>query len=178
MKYFIGIIPPEQIYNEVLRIQQQHGDNRLEPHITLRPPVTPVDAARWIQVVEQVCASLEPFEVRLPGTGTFGKRVLFVTVASDQLIKLHDALIPDLRSFEPAVENGGREGFHPHMTLGRAWCGFSPDDFKSMQALAERYLADDVMFRATAVRIYYKPDPHGRYQTYKDVPFGLSSGKG
>jgi 2'-5' RNA ligase len=177
MKYFIGIVPPQEIYKEVLDIQQQHGDNRLEPHITLRPPVTPVAVAKWIQVVEQVCASLKPFEVTLPGTGTFGKRVLFISVASNALNKLYDALVPALETYEPAGEKEAR-GFHPHMTLGRAWCGFSPEDFKSMQVLAEKFLADNILFSATGVRIYYKPDPHGRYQTYKDVPFGLSSADG
>lgn len=37
MKYFIGIVPPEAVYHKLLDIQRQHGDNRLEPHITLRP---------------------------------------------------------------------------------------------------------------------------------------------
>lgn len=71
MKYFLGIVPPEDIYQKLLAIQTQYGDNRLEPHITLRPPVTPGDDEEWLPL-----------------------------------------------------------------------------------------------------RIYYKPDPHGRYQTYKDVLFG------
>lgn len=174
MKYFVGIVPPEEIYNEVLQIQQQYGDNRLEPHITLRAPVSPVDEAKWIQVVEQICASTTPFEIRLPGTGIFGTGVLFISVASEGLISLYKALIPALERFEPSLDNRSGGQFHPHMTLGRAWCGFSPDDFKGVQALAERYLAGHVLFRVSAIRIYYKPDPHGRYQTYKDLPFGLS----
>lgn len=40
MKFFIGIVPSEDIYNAVADIQKRFGDNRLEPHITLRPPVT------------------------------------------------------------------------------------------------------------------------------------------
>ena len=173
MKYFIGIVPPKAIYQKLLDIQTQHGDNRLEPHITLCPPVSPLFEEDWLKVVEQQAATIRPFAVSLPGTGTFGKRVLFVQVESAGLLKLHAELIPKLKALEPLQqEKESLAHFHPHLTLGRAWCGFTADDFSSMSSMAESYLfEDDIRFEAEALRIYYKPDPHGRYQTYKDVPF-------
>lgn len=172
MKYFIGIVPPEAVYHKLLDIQRQHGDNRLEPHITLRPPVIPSSEQDWLKVVEQQAAAVKPFDVWLPGTGSFGKRVMFVRVESAGLLKLHEELIPALMAFEPVMHKKEiSDGFHPHLTLGRAWCGFTADDFASMKRMAEAYLFEqDVRFKAAAIRIYYKPDPHGRYQTYKDVP--------
>lgn len=172
MKYFIGIVPPEEVYQKLLDIQTQHGDNRLEPHITLRPPVVPSPEQGWLQVVEQQAAAAKPFEVLLPGTGTFGKRVMFVRVESAGLLKLHAELIPALKDFEPVTaKKESIDDFHPHLTLGRAWCGFTADDFESMKKMAEGYLLEnDVRFVVSALRIYYKPDPQGRYQTYKDVP--------
>jgi len=110
--------------------------------------------------------------VLLPGTGTFGKRVMFVRVESAGLLKLHAELIPALKDFEPVTaKKESIDDFHPHLTLGRAWCGFTADDFESMKKMAEGYLLEnDVRFVVSALRIYYKPDPQGRYQTYKDVP--------
>lgn len=69
MKLFIGIVPSEDIYTTVAGIQNRFGDNRLEPHITVRPPVTVIDEANWIKAIEHVCFRLSPFEVELPSTG-------------------------------------------------------------------------------------------------------------
>ncbi len=53
MQYFVGIVPPGEISDKIIQIQRQHGDNRLEPHITLRPPVKPIDVPAWLRVIEQ-----------------------------------------------------------------------------------------------------------------------------
>ncbi|WP_345953499.1 2'-5' RNA ligase family protein [Mucilaginibacter sp. PAMB04168] len=173
MKYFAGIVPPLHIYRKLLEIQQQFGGNRLEPHITLRPPVSPLDAEAWVNIVTETASNFQPFDIKLPCTGYFGKRVLFVSVNSTRLGLLHDLLIPALKPFETPEVNKGPEGFHPHLTLGRAWCGFTPENFIQMQQLADAYLsASPVSFEATHVRIYHKPDHHGRYQPYKDVSLG------
>ena len=173
MKFFAGIVPPPDIYNKLLHIQQQHGDNRLEPHITLRPPVSPLNDEAWLNTITEVAATIEPFNVMLPGTGNFGKRVLFISVDSPPLINLYDRLIPALRQFEEKDVNKEHEKFHPHLTLGRAWCGFTPEDFKNMKQMSEEYLtAGNVSFGASHIRIYHKPDHHGRYQPYQDVLLG------
>lgn len=173
MKYFIGIVPPEEIYDKLIHIQQQYGDNRLEPHITLRPPVTPLDEKSWLALVVRIAGSTLPFEVRLPGTGTFGKRVMFVSVVSRDLEVLHQTLIPALKIYESNEGERDYDGFHPHMTLGRAWCGFTPEDFINMKQHVDSYLVGKgITFMVSQLRIYYKPDPHGRYQAYKDVPLG------
>ena len=174
MKYFIGIVPPEAIYNKLLNIQQQHGDNRLEPHITLRPPVTPINDQQWLDIVMSNANMAVPFEVKLPGTGTFGSRVMFVRVESPGLESLHEMLIPKLKTQEPGDGKKDHERFHPHLTLGRAWRGFTPEDFRSMKQLADEYLVEkEIAFMVSQLRTYYKPDPHKGYQAYKDVPLGV-----
>lgn len=174
MKYFIGIVPPEAIYKKLLNIQQQHGDNRLEPHITLRPPVSPLDDQQWLDTIVSIASMTTPFEVKLPGTGAFGSQVMFVSVESPGLQSLHEILIPKLKTYEPEDGKKDHERFHPHMTLGRAWCGFTPEDFRSMKQLADELLVNKgVTFTVSQLRIYYKPDPHKGYQAYKDVPLGV-----
>lgn len=173
MKFFVGIIPPPDIYKHLQQIQTQFGDNRLEPHITIRPPVTPIEFEPWVQAVETICETVKSFDVQLTGTGFFGDRVLFVSVESSDLNELYHQLMPALKPFEPEEISESHFGFHPHLTLGRKWCGFTTDDFTAMKQLADDYLQNgDISFKVTQVRIYYKPDNHGRFETYKDINLG------
>jgi 2'-5' RNA ligase len=171
MKYFIGIVPPDPIYNTLLQIQEAHGNNRLEPHITLRPPVSPVNADRWLKAISDIAATIKPFQVILPGTGNFGKRVLFVSVNSDALSSLYDLLIPALKPFEPEDAQERHDGYHAHLTLARSWCGFTVEDFRKMRELAEEYLAgSNISFSVESIRVYHKPDAHAGYKTFLDIP--------
>jgi 2'-5' RNA ligase len=173
MKFFVGLVPPEDIYEHLESIQKRYGDNRLEPHITLRAPVTVLNEKEWVGTIVSKAAEFEPFHVSLPGTGNFGKRVLYVEVNAEALEKFYTELIPKLKPFEAAGPDKENETFHPHLTLGRAWCGFTAEDFKNMRTLADQYLsAANISFLAKTIRIYHKPDPHSRYQTYRDIPIG------
>ena len=172
MKHFIGIVPPPDIYQTVVDIQKPFGDNRLEPHITLRPPVIVTDQAGWIKAIEDVCYTFERIHISLPAAGNFGNRVLFIDVKSKGLNALHTALLKAVKPYEK-IENQQEDDrpFNPHLTLGRSWCGFTRDDFAAMKILANDYLAKTpVSFNVETLRIYHKPKGHGPYETLKDVP--------
>lgn len=172
MKYFIGVVPEEKIYNTVLNIQKKFGDNRLEPHITVRPPVTVADQTQWIKAIEMICADFSPFQIQLPATGNFGKRVLFIDVLSKDLSNLHNQLLKAVEPFEqPEASQKEDKLYHPHLTLGRSWCGFTKEDFAQMKMLADDFLfRDQVSFIAEFIRIYHKPSGNNRYQILKDLP--------
>jgi 2'-5' RNA ligase len=173
MKYFIGIVPPDHISRELIQIQKQFGDNRLEPHITLRPPVSPVQEEAWLDVIAKAASRINPFHIKLSGVGQFGDRVLYVQVHAPGLQNLYDLLIPGLKEFEETAGAQKQETYHPHLTLGRTWCGFSSEDFTGMSKLATEYLAaGKVSFVAQDVRVYYKPSHQVRYQRFRDVPLG------
>jgi 2'-5' RNA ligase len=174
MKYFIGIIPPENIYTTIKNIQQQFGDNRLEPHITIRPPVTPTNSERWLEQAEIVAALFKPFNIHLSGTGNFARRVLFIGVISEQLLLLEQHLANTLRPFEPSTGKG--KAYHPHLTLGRAWCGFTKQDFIGMEQLSNDYLNNNsANFMVNAIRIYHKPFPDKGFQVLKDISLQYST---
>lgn len=171
MKYFIGIVPPAEISEVVVNIQQRFGDNRLEPHITLRPPVTVINEPEWLNMIEETCRSFSPIPVALTGTGHFGKGVLFIDVKSPDLAKLHYSILEVLMPFEPPETRQQKKSFNPHLTLGRLWCGFTQQHFVEMKKLADKYLsAQPISFIATFVRIYYKPHGQSRYQTLRNIP--------
>jgi 2'-5' RNA ligase len=173
MKFFIGLVPPGNIYEHFETIQKRYGDNRMEPHITIRGPVTVLEQNEWVKKITAVAAAFEPFPVSLPGTGNFGKRVLYVQVQSESLERFYHALIPQLKPFEASEPNKVNGDYHPHLTLGRTWCGFTAEDFTNMKQLADEYLRrEKVSFVAKTIRIYHKPDHHGRYQVFEDIPLG------
>lgn len=171
MKYFIGVVPDDEIYNTVFDIQKKFGDNRLEPHITIRPPVTVADQTQWTEAIERVCANFSPFQIQLPATGNFGKRVLFIDVLSQELSELHNQLLKVIKPFEqPDLNEEENQSYHPHLTLGRSWCGFTKEDFAQMKILADSFLSNrPVSFIARSIRIYHKPSGNKRYETLKDV---------
>ena len=171
MKYFIGVVPEDDIYNTVLNIQKKFGDNRLEPHITIRPPVTVSEQTQWIEAIETVCADFAPIQIQIPATGNFGKRVLFIDVLSKELSDLHYKLLKAIRPFEqPEVNEKENQLYHPHLTLGRSWYGFTKEDFAQMKILADNFLSvRPVSFIARSIRIYHKPSGNKRYETLKDI---------
>lgn len=169
MNFFIGIVPPKYLYDTILNIQQQFGDNRLEPHITLRPPIALTDETAWVEQVQAVARSFPPFTIHLPKTGNFGKRVLFIDVVSKELYQLYDQLLPSIKPFEKPAREEDRN-YHPHLTLGRKWCGFTPEHFKQMKILTDEFLSEQpISFTMQYIRIYHKSGSK-RYQTLRDIP--------
>jgi 2'-5' RNA ligase len=171
MKFFVGIVPPSNISEQISSIQDQFGNNRLEPHITLRPPVTLVNETKWLETVEDLCRNLSSFPIQLTGTGNFGKRVLFLEIQSTELIELEAKLTKAIKQFEEEQNKpSDQKHYHPHLTLGRSWCGFSAEDFKQMRILADQYLSKEpCYFTVGFLRIYYKPKNNEGYKIFKDV---------
>lgn len=179
MKYFVGIVPPEEIFKKVLNIQQKFGDNRLEPHITLRPPVTVTNTPGWMEAIKEVCSIFTPIRIHLHGTGNFGNRVLFISVLAETLGNLHYAITEAIKPYEQKEEKKQENQiYHPHLTLGRQWCGFTKDDFEKMKELADEFLiGKHVFFTADTIRIYHKPFQHSRYQPLEDISLSQKTNK-
>jgi 2'-5' RNA ligase len=170
MKYFIGIVPPIHIYDTILNIQQRFDDNRVEPHITLCPPVTPLNEAGWLTAVESVATQFKPFTIELPATGFFGNRVLFIEVKSQEVYPLQKQLALSIKELEPQSP-GGNNKYHPHLTLGRLWCGFTRRDFNEMQKSADEFLLTQTQsFTVDIIRVYHKPPHNKRWECFRDLP--------
>lgn len=79
MKYFIGVVPDNEIYDTVSDVQKKFGDNRLEPHITIRPPVTVIEQTQWIEAIEIICTDFSPIQIQLPATAILAKEFSLLT---------------------------------------------------------------------------------------------------
>jgi 2'-5' RNA ligase len=170
MQCFIGIVPPSSISEAIQTIQRQYGDNRTEPHITLRPPVVLADPASWMEALKETAISFNRFPVVLTRTGMFGKRVLFIEAEATELYTLEGKLLPAVKPFEQPGRHKDQP-FHAHLTLGRLNVGFTPAALKEMRKLADDILLAPVTFTAEFIRVYHKPSINERYKVYEDVYF-------
>ncbi len=172
MSLFIGIVPPPDVAAAISAIQQPFGDNRLEPHITIVPPIYVAEKADWLDALNRTCRHIEPFEVKLKGTGKFGKGVLFISLTAPRLAEVHEQLMLATAPFIAGGKNEKDRAYHPHLTLGRLWCGFTAEGFRAMKELASDYIAKSgEPFRIDFLRVYEK-QPQQRYQKLTDLPFG------
>ena len=170
MTFFVGIVPPPTISESIIAIQNTYGDNRLEPHITVIPPSRLNDEEQWMNAIEQTAYSFSPFDVKLTTTGYFGKGVLFIEAASQDLEKVHDQLSLVTEKYElKKPKDFEKRPYHAHLTLGRLWCGFTKEGFVEMEKLANDYLYKHISFTVEFLRIYCKAASNKSYEVYKDV---------
>jgi 2'-5' RNA ligase len=167
--FFTGIVPPEDIQKRIQDIQNQFGDNLLEPHITITPPAIVTQLDSWLNAIEQTCNTLTPIKILLPKTGNFGKRVLFIDIVAPGIEALQKAIEDAVSPFEKENKKEENRGYNPHLTLGRKWCGFTKEHFSQMKILAEEYLGENgINFTVDFIRAYHKPSPGGRYEKLQD----------
>lgn len=148
--FFIALLPPEDIQEEVTAFKQYvaaHFNSkhalRSPPHITLIPPFRWLSSERskLIQFLEDFHFSTSSFELILQGFDCFAPRVIFVDVRPEALLEqLQEALKTAIAS-QLGIENRGPFGFHPHMTIAfrdlhqnlfpKAWQYFSEQSYHS-----------------------------------------------
>lgn len=171
MQCFIGIVPPPNLSEAIRHIQLQYGDNRTEPHITLRPPMMIAENEKWLNAIREIASSFPPLTITLPCTGMFGTRVLFIEVEGSDLYKLEKALVPVIKPFEKDSSYTDQP-YHAHLTLGRLNVGFTTKALQDMRQLADDMLKEPVEFIAGFIRIYFKPSIAERYRMLEDIAFG------
>ncbi|TAE22371.1 MAG: 2'-5' RNA ligase family protein [Cytophagales bacterium] len=119
--YFVGILPPDDIQQEVTVFKQQALDqfkagNALAspPHITLLPPFK--SSRTDFSVLSEFAAQKQPMEVALNGFDKFDQRVIFVAVQPNETLV---ALQKDLElyaHYHLGIEPEYRP-YIPHMTV-------------------------------------------------------------
>jgi 2'-5' RNA ligase len=139
--YFIAIIPPEEVRNEILAFQQdlaRHYDTKAAlkviPHITLKIPFKlSISAhAALLQWFQGLFIPVDPFTIELKNFGSFSnkyKPVIFVQpVMNTALYVLQKEIIRSFRISYPELETPDIElKFKPHITV--AYRDLAPDKF-------------------------------------------------
>ncbi|MDH5379884.1 MAG: 2'-5' RNA ligase family protein [Cyclobacteriaceae bacterium] len=123
--YFLAVIPPQPIYDEVWNIKknieedyQSKASLNSPPHITLHMPF------KWredredklISTLEKV--SVEPFQIELKDFKAFVPRVIYIDlVQNEDLRNLWNAIVVSMSSLNILNADYKNRGFTPHMTV-------------------------------------------------------------
>ena len=127
--YFIAIIPPEPIQEEITQFKHliaecfcsKHALNS-PPHITLHMPFKWKDKKldQLMEVIDTLNEELESFEIVLKDFDFFEPRVVFVNVVeNEQLNQLQKKVVSVCRK-QLKLDNANykNKAFHPHITIG------------------------------------------------------------
>ena len=126
--YFIAIIPPPDICEEITEIKLEIADRfgsrhalNAPPHITLHMPF------KWKEkkieqlndLIQQVNDEMKPFEIQLRNFDFFEPRVVFIDVVpNEQLNNLqYDVVRLCQRKLKLDNANYRDQPFHPHVTV-------------------------------------------------------------
>lgn len=126
-KYFLAIVPDGPIQNKCTEIKNEIRDKfnvkyalKSPAHVTLKMPFSYNEAKedKLIQLLRNFLLPVESFPVSFGGVDTFGKRVIFLKVKSDdRLTKLQSGLKEFCKRELNLVDELSDRNFHPHMTI-------------------------------------------------------------
>jgi 2'-5' RNA ligase len=139
-RFFVALLPPQDIQDYANQIKQYFADNyasrhaqKSPPHITLQPPF------EWAKdQVSRLEASLREFAcqqkslpVTLSGFSAFAPRVIYIDVVrSQELLQLQAALMAQMETDLGIVDEVGKKrSFAPHMTV--AFRDLTKQNFKA-----------------------------------------------
>jgi 2'-5' RNA ligase len=150
--YFLAIIPPSPLFEEALKLKNYFKENyqskaslNSPPHITLHMPF------QWkedredelVSTFGRFSSSINPFNLKLSGFGSFPPRVIYIDVARNESLdtlqkELHQHCKKELNVFNANYKD---KGFLPHITLAfrdlkkplyeKAWEEFEHKEFSN-----------------------------------------------
>ncbi|MGB3239319.1 MAG: 2'-5' RNA ligase family protein [Geitlerinemataceae cyanobacterium] len=143
--YFIALLPPMEIAEEVTQIKRDFANNhgscaalKSPPHVTLQPPFERSnEEVELLKVcLQEFVGGYAPVPITLSGFGAFPPRVIYVDVVkTPELMALQSGLAAYLEANVAWVDPRNRSRpFSPHMTVAfrdlkreafqRAWSEF------------------------------------------------------
>ena len=126
--YFVGIIPPEDIFAEVHAFKERiaekyhsQGALRSPPHITLFPPTQTQEAMekQFTSLLDEIAGHHHTFEISLNGFGAFPPKVIFVKPEKELRMNVLSREIVDnyIHHISPVMELRTFK-FKAHITIG------------------------------------------------------------
>lgn len=123
--YFLAILPPENILEEIkhfkLEIAEKYAAKhalKLPAHITIKRPfkMNEVQEKDLVNSLNKFAVEKVPFEVKLKDFSSFPPRVIFVEVENKKpVVEFYNYLQQHLES-NPQLKDQD-EHFHPHLTV-------------------------------------------------------------
>lgn len=172
MKFFIGIVPPEEINTKIAKFQKQFFSKEIvEPHVTVKTQSGLTEDKLWLNKVQNYLREQNKFNVKIGDIQWFKDKVLFLSIQANGLHKIHHDLIEIINPpLEIRKEYYEDQKYTPHLTLGEVRYGVSKDKLISMETLAKQSLTDFPEFEVSFVRVYHKLSNNSIYKKLLDIP--------
>ncbi len=127
-RYFIGIIPPSPIFEQILEYKHHFRDDfqskaslHSPPHITLHMPFNWKDGkeVELIDSMQRLSSSLFPVTVTLKNFGSFPPRTIFIQVIPSETLDQLQFRVRQFCKKELGLFNADYRDlpFHPHLTV-------------------------------------------------------------
>lgn len=176
-KYFLALVPPPEILQKAHEIKEQLRNQfgikyalKSPPHITLKMPFNYNEAKEELLISKlgQHLKDQEIFSVKIVGVGTFGNRVVFLSIEkSADLELLQTKLKLYCKQELHLVDELSDRNFHPHMTV--AFKDLKPAQFPEVLAKV-RQLSFITEF--SAENLILLKSVEGRWINHRVIPFG------
>lgn len=171
MKYFLAVMPPITLANQIELFRAEWGASDLPPHITAKAPNSLSAAEQWLPEVKAFCLSSAPLSIRLDGIGQFASAVVYWRVVAPDLVACHQSLLAIINP--PLAERAAYyEGpsYVPHLTLAHANDGLDAATLAVIHQRAVEQWAHPVDFVAHTLRIFRSSGPNQPYEAFLDLP--------
>ncbi|MEE6449466.1 2'-5' RNA ligase family protein [Gottfriedia acidiceleris] len=174
MQYFIGIAPPDAFMKKIVKFQQQWENNRLvegvEPHITVKAQGALTPDMKWLERVKKICENFLSFKVKISNPKFFGEDILYLSVESDELIKLHEIVVEAISPPQELIKTYFElDEYIPHLTIGQTHFGLTNLELNDMAIKAIEELTPSETFKVEFVRVYESTET-GKYIKLIDIP--------
>ena len=159
--YFIAIVPPVKIQEEVTQLKVLMAERfnskhalKSPPHVTLHMPfkwkASKLDAL--YETIEKINAELELFQLELNGFAFFEPRVVYVDVVDNEPLAELQKVVVDVCRKSLKLENANYKNrpFKPHMTIGFRDLR-KPDFYEAKEYFKRREF--DAKFEVSQVRL-------------------------
>jgi len=137
-RFFIALLPPDSVQDEVRQIQYDFRDRystqatlKSPPHITLIPPFEiSSDRIEPLQIeLEKFAKMRSPFTINLSGFAAFPPRVIYLNVISNPILSnLYVDVTATLANNIDIHDPYASRPFVPHMTV--AFRDLTPDNYE------------------------------------------------
>lgn len=171
MKYFLAVMPPNQLAIQLDSFRAAWGPPALPAHITVKAPNSLSARERWLPEVQAFCQRSTPLAIRLDGIGQFSCAVVYWRVVSSDVVALHQALLAIINP--PLTERAAYfEGpaYVPHLTLAHINDLSDASTFATVYQRATKQWAHPIDFVAHTLRIFRTSGPNKPYEVYLDLP--------
>ena len=175
MEFFIGIVPSQEISKKIIGFQKKFFYKEVvEPHITIKTQSGLTEDKLWIEKIQNYLKEQKVFSVKLGDTQWFRDEVLFLSVQSEDVHKIHYDLIEIINpSLELRKKYFEDRKYTPHLTLGEIRYGLSKNELASMKTEAKQELNNLTEFEVFFARIYIKLADSAKYNKFLDIPLKI-----